>query len=193
MNQPSDIRRIDASTNSIVVVPYEPEWPKRFRSLAAELRAALGEVALRIDHIGSTAVPGLAAKPIIDIQVSVASFEPFEPICRPLERRGYVWRADNPDRTKRYFRERPGTARKHIHVRTHGSWSEQFALLFRDYLRSRPDLASRYAALKCELAAMYRNDRSAYTDAKSPFIWSVMAEASDWSQEIGWEPGLSDA
>lgn len=193
MDEQTDITQIDASTNPIVVVPYTPEWPERFRTLATQLRAALGEIALRIDHIGSTAVPGLAAKPIIDIQISVASFEPFDPIRAPFERLGYVWRAGNPDRTKRYFREPPGCPRTHIHVRKHGNWSEQFALLFRDYLRSRPDLADRYAALKRELAARYQNDRSAYTDAKTPFIWSVMAEASDWSQDIGWEPGPSDA
>ncbi len=186
---------MDPRANPIDIVDYSPEWPGSFRAVAEPLRIALGETALRIDHIGSTAIPGLAAKPIIDIQVSVASFEPFDPICRPLKRLGYVWRADNPDRTKRYFREPPGSPRTHVHVhvREHGSWSERFALLFRDYLRSRPDLADRYAAVKRDLAERYRDDRSGYTDAKNPFIWAVTAEASDWSQAIGWEPGPSDA
>lgn len=193
MDVPTSITRTSANANPIVIVPYTPEWPARFQTLAAQLRTALGRTALRLDHIGSTAILGLAAKPIIDIQISVASFEPFDPIRQPLERLGYVWRSDNPDRTKRYFREPPGTARTHIHVREHGSWGEQFALLFRDYLRSRPDLADRYAALKRDLAQRYRDDRAGYTDAKDPFIWAVMAEASKWSQEIGWEPGPSDA
>jgi hypothetical protein len=99
----------------------------------------LGEVALRIDQIGSTAVPGLGAKPIIDIQVSVADFEPLAAFRRPLEQLGYVYRADNPERTKRYFREPPGRRRIHVHVRQAGSFSEQWALLFRDYLRAHPD------------------------------------------------------
>ncbi len=92
-----------------------------------------------------------------------------------------------------YFREPPGAPRTHVHVRKFGSWSQQFALLYRDYLRVRPDLADRYAAVKRELAERYRNDRSGYTNAKDPFIWAVMAEASEWSKSVGWEPGASDA
>jgi GrpB-like predicted nucleotidyltransferase (UPF0157 family) len=90
------------------------------------LRAALGEVALRIDHIGSTAVAGLAAKPVIDVQVSVAAFEPVEAFKDPLERLSYVYRADNPERTKRYFREAPGSRRTHIHVRRAGAFPGSF-------------------------------------------------------------------
>jgi GrpB-like predicted nucleotidyltransferase (UPF0157 family) len=119
--------------------------------------------------------------------------EPVEPFRAPLEGLGYVWRADNPDLTKRYFREPPGTPRTHIHVRKHGSWSEQFALLLRDYLRATPPVAERYAAVKQELAERFRDDRTGYVTAKDPFIWSVLAEASDWSQEVGWEPGETDA
>jgi GrpB-like predicted nucleotidyltransferase (UPF0157 family) len=101
-------------------------------------RRAPGAVALRIDHIGATAVPGLAAKPIIDVQVSVASFEPVAAFKAPLEGVGYVFRSDNTERTKRYFREPSGAARTHIHVRRAGSVSEQFPLLFREYLRTHP-------------------------------------------------------
>ena len=118
----------------IVIVPYNPEWPVLFGKLSADLRAALGTVALRIDHIGSTSVPGLAAKPIIDVQISVASFKPLDAFRVPLEGLGFVFRADNPDLNKRYFREPPGTRRTHIHVFRAGSWSEQIALLFRDYM-----------------------------------------------------------
>lgn len=182
-----------AMPDSIEIVPYAPEWPDRFRKLGEDLRRALGSVATRIDHIGSTAIPGLAAKPVIDIQVSVVSFEPFDAIRQPLERIGYRWRADNPDLTKRYFRELPGTQRTHIHVRRTGSWSEQAALLFRDYLRCHPDRAAEYAAVKRELAERFRHARAAYVDGKSPIIWHIMRAASDWSQEVGWEPGASDA
>ena len=156
---------------------------------------ALGPVALRIDHIGSTSVPGLVAKPVIDIQISVADFEPLDAYRLPLERLGYIFRADNPERTKRYFREAPGKPRVHIHVRRSGSFSEQFALLFRDYVRTHPDIASQYAQLKIRLAQQYSRveDRHAYTEAKSPFIWRVMAQADEWAQQIGWIPGPSDA
>jgi len=143
--------------------------------------------------ISLASIPGLAAKPIVDIQISVRSFEPLDAFRLPLEHLGYVWRSHNSDRTKRYFRESPGAPRTHIHVRKWGSWSEQFALLFRDYVRVHPEVAARYAELKRDLAQRYRDDREAYTEAKGPFIWSTMAEASDWSQVVGWEPGPPDA
>lgn len=177
----------------VVIVPYDPAWPALFRRDAARLRQALGPTALRIDHIGSTAVPDLAAKPVIDIQISVLSFDPLNAYRRPLEALGFVFRADNPDRTKRYFREAPGNRRTHIHVRVHGSWSEQFALLVRDFLRAHPDVAERYAVVKRALARQHAADRHAYTDAKGPFIWQMIHAASDWSQRTGWAPGPSDA
>ncbi|HYH11746.1 MAG TPA: GrpB family protein [Thermomicrobiales bacterium] len=182
-----------SNSDPVIVVPYSAEWPERFRALGGELRRALGDVAVRIDHIGSTSVPGLAAKPVIDIQVSVESLEPFEPIRRPLEGIGYIWRFDNPDLTKRYFRERPGTARTHIHVRRQGSWSEQVALLFRDYLRCHPDSAAEYASVKRSLAERYRYQRTSYVAAKEPFIWDILRAGSEWSQAVGWEPGKTDA
>jgi GrpB-like predicted nucleotidyltransferase (UPF0157 family) len=110
-----------------------------------------------------------------------------------MEALGYVYRADNGDLTKRYFRESPGTTRTHIHIRKYGSWSEQFALLFRDYVRAHPAVAAEYAEVKYRLAEEYGSDRHGYVAAKGPFIWATMASASDWSQEIGWEPGPSDA
>ena len=177
----------------IVVVPYDPEWPELFARLGAELRDALGDVALRIDHIGSTSVPGLDAKPIVDVQISVASFSPLDAFRLPLEGLGFCFRADNPDLNKRYFREPFGTRRTHIHVFRAGSWSEQLALLFRDYLQTRDEDARRYAELKYRLAAQYRDNRIGYTESKSPFIWETIAKAHRWSQSTGWQPGSSDA
>ncbi len=117
------------SRRRIEIVDYNPAWPELFGELGRTLRAALGAVALRIDHIGSTAVPGLAAKPIIDVQISVAAFEPIQAFRDPLEQLGYVYRSDNPERTKRYFREAAGRRRTHLHVRRAGSFSEQVPLL----------------------------------------------------------------
>jgi GrpB-like predicted nucleotidyltransferase (UPF0157 family) len=157
------------------------------------LRNALGDVALRIDHIGSTAVSGLAAKPILDLQISVADFEPLAAFKDPLEGLGYVYRSDNTELTKRYFREAPGEARTHIHVRRHGSWGEQFALLFRDYLRMHAEDAERYAAMKRVLAMRFGEDRDGYSAAKDPFIWEIMRRADRWSQQVEWQPAPSDA
>lgn len=176
-----------------MIVPYDPAWPAIFAELGSSLREALGDTALRIDHIGSTSVPGLAAKPVIDVQISVRSFEPLDAFRLPLEGLGFVFRADNPELTKRYFRERPGNRRTHIHVRRAGSWAEQFALLFRDYMRAHGEDAQRYAELKCRLAEQYGEDRHGYTEAKAAFLWEIMVKADRWSQEIGWEPSPSDA
>ena len=179
--------------DKVVIVPYDAEWPERFSKLGAALREVLGETALRIDHIGATSIPGLDAKPIIDIQISVASFEPLDAYRIPIESLGYVFRPNNPDLTKRYFRESPGERRTHIHMRRSGSWTEQFALLFRDYMRTHEEDAKRYAELKYRLAEKYQEDRRSYTDAKAPFIWEIMAKADKWNQAIEWEPGPSDA
>lgn len=179
--------------DKIVVAPYDPFWPERFRSLARSLRAALGPVALRLDHIGSTSVPGLAAKPVIDLQISVATLDPSAPFRLPLERLGWHFRADNDDLTKRYFREPSGSRRTHLHVRRAGSFSEQSALLLRDFLRATPSRAAAYAALKLSLASLQPHDRSAYTESKSPFIWETLQLADRWAQSTGWLPGPSDA
>jgi GrpB-like predicted nucleotidyltransferase (UPF0157 family) len=190
---PADGRPVGEPGRGIEIVAYDPAWPRLFAVLGEELRGALGDVALRIDHIGSTSVPGLAAKPIVDIQVSVADFEPLAAFRRPLERLGYSYRSDNPERTKRYFREPPGRRRTHLHVRRAGSFSEQWALLFRDYLRADRDVALEYEAVKRRLAVQFRDDRHGYTDAKVPFMWEVIRRADEWAQARGWRPGPSDA
>jgi len=179
-------------TDELVVAPYDAQWARSFAELAAQLRASVGNVALRIDHIGSTAVPGLDAKPIIDVQISVASLEPVDAYRPGIERCGFVWRADNPDLTKRYFRERPGGRRTHVHARRSGSLSEQLALLFRDYLRGHPDRAAGYASVKRRLAPLLATARDEYVASKGPFIWETIQLAERWAQTVGWEPGPSD-
>ena len=177
----------------LTIADYDPSWPMLFAELGIRLRSALDEVALRIDHIGSTAVPGLAAKPIIDVQISVVALEPVDAFRVPLEECGFTWRSDNPERTKRYFRERPGEPRTHIHVRRAGSFSEQVALLFRDYLRAHRDAADAYGRQKRDLASVLTRDRHAYADAKASITWHIIQEADAWAQRNGWEPPRSDA
>ena len=104
-----------------------------------------------------------------------------------------MFRPGNTDLNKRYFREAPGTRRTHIHVRRAGSWSEQFALLFRDYVREHEQEARAYAEVKYRLAEEYRDDRQGYTEAKGPYLWEIMKRADRWSQETGWVPGPTDA
>lgn len=185
---------LDYVSEPVVVVPYQAEWPILFAELAHRLRKELRDVALRIDHIGSTSVLGLDAKPIIDIQVSVASFEPLDAFRLPLERVGFFHRS-GAELTKRYFRERPGDRRTHIHVRRAGSFNEQFALLFRDFLRAHPSSAAAYARLKYDLAAKFSTaeQRHGYVMAKVPFVWKTTQLADEWAGEMGWEPGPPDA
>lgn len=178
--------------NDIIVTPYNPQWVSEFEEIARSIRRALQDIALRIDHIGSTAVPGLDAKPVIDIQISVRSLEPVSLYQSQMEALGYLYRADNTERTKRYFRESEGMRRTHIHVREAGSFSEQFALLFRDYLRSHAEDSRKYAEIKYKLMSLYPHERQRYVEEKEPYIWEIMQSASRWSQETGWRPGKSD-
>jgi len=183
---------MNTSSDPIIVVPYNPYWKEEFLTIALQIRAALGSLALRIDHVGSTSVEGLAAKPVIDIQISVAHLEPLEHVQSALERIGLKYRADNGDKTKHYFREGKGMRRTHVHVREAGSYSEQLALLFRDYLRANEDARTQYAALKYDLMQRFGDDRDRYLNEKTPFIWQTLQNAHFWTQVMGWKPGISD-
>ena len=181
-----------ASEEPVVIVPYDPKWPEEFREIGRRLRSALGTVALRIDHVGSTAVPGLDAKPVIDVQVSVASLEPESTYVAPLERLRFRFHRENPDRTKRFFLGPEGERRTHVHVRPSGSFDEQLNLLLRDYLRAHPESRDEYARAKRVLAERFRDNREGYGRAKEPTVWSLLERAHDWAQESGWHPGPSD-
>ncbi|MGI2297571.1 GrpB family protein [Paenibacillus sp. GXUN7292] len=171
---------------------YDPSWPLLFEEVGKRLRNSLKEIALRIDHIGSTSVNRLAAKPIIDIQISVSSINNLQEYRSKIEAVGFVFREENPDKTKGYFREVPGTRRTHIHVRQAGSYSEQLSLLFRDYLRTHPEDCIRYVEEKHRLMNLYKQERSRYVEGKEPIIWDIIQKAHHWSQEIGWQAGQSD-
>ncbi len=103
-----------------------------------------------------------------------------------------MWKKDNPEKTKRYFREGSGRRRTHIHVRRAGSWNEQFALLFRDYIRAHLEDQRKYETVKRELATKHRLERHKYTDAKDTVIWEIIYRADVWVKETGWEPGEPD-
>ncbi|OCT16927.1 hypothetical protein A8709_16775 [Paenibacillus pectinilyticus] len=174
------------------IAKHDPQWKQEFVDLASKLRDSMGDQAIRIDHVGSTSVLGLDAKPIIDIKLSVRDIEDILSYRGKIEKVGFILREDNPDQTKRYFREVPGNRRVHLHVRQAGSFSEQLNLLFRDYLRDHPADCLRYAEEKHRLFELFKNDRSSYVDGKAPIVWDIIHKAHLWSQEIGWKPGLSD-
>lgn len=160
------------------IVGYHHGWPEAFEAEAARIRAALGEIAVRIDHVGSTSVPGLAAKPTIDIQVSVERLTPRDRFVVPLTGLGYRFVADPIDPEHEYLsRDVAGQRAYQIHVCLAGGEWEQRHLAFRDHLRAHPDDASTYEELKRRLAADHPNDVMAYVDAKGPFIREIEARA----------------
>jgi GrpB-like predicted nucleotidyltransferase (UPF0157 family) len=164
------------------IVPYDPTWPEAFEAEAARLHAALGAVAQRIDHHGSTSVPGLSAKPIIDIQISVAALQPMANYAVPLQSLGYVHVPDPDDAVCPFFHrpaEWPHT--HHVHVVEAGGIEERRTLAFRDYLREHAEVAGEYERLKRAIAAELlprdAETREAYARAKSAFIERVVAIA----------------
>jgi GrpB-like predicted nucleotidyltransferase (UPF0157 family) len=159
----------------IEIHPYNPEWPRRYQLLAKGVRRALGPFALRVEHIGSTAVPGLAGKDIIDIQVSVTSFYPESNYRAPLERTGYTYRPDD-DLDHRFFKQDSAAGRRlaNLHLCEVGSARETRHLLFRDILRSDRQTAKEYELLKTRLSAKHE-DVLSYTNAKTAFIAEVLA------------------
>jgi GrpB-like predicted nucleotidyltransferase (UPF0157 family) len=163
----------------VVVVDYDPSWPAQYERERAGIVEALGDVmegVVAVEHVGSTAVPGLAAKPIIDIIVGVRELAAGERCVQPLEALEYEYRGEAGIPGRLYFRKgQPRT--HHLHMVEHGSEFWERHLLFRDLLRERPAVAREYAALKKELAVQYRTDRLAYTEAKTPFIESALARA----------------
>ena len=176
-----------SSNEPIELVPYSPAWPAEFDVMKARLRDALGATARRIDHVGSTAVPGLIAKPIIDVQLSVADHADEDTFAPQIAALGWPLRARSPG--ERYFRPPNGMPRVlHLHVCDVGSDWERRHLLFRDYLRTHADRGDAYSALKWELAEKYRDDRLAYVDGKTSFVEQTLADAEVWATSTGWSP-----
>ncbi len=161
----------------IQILEYDAEWTVRYRSWRQVIAEHLGDAARRIEHVGSTSVPGLPAKPIIDVQVSVESLADEARYVPALESAGLQLRSR--DDLHRYFRPGPDRPRDvHVHVCEVGSQWEREHLLFRDHLRAHPNARERYAAAKREAAAVWGDDRYAYTDAKGALILELLAEAS---------------
>jgi GrpB-like predicted nucleotidyltransferase (UPF0157 family) len=161
----------------ITIVDYDHEWPDRFECEATRLREGLGPVAVRIDHVGSTAVPGLPAKPVVDIQVSVRRLEPMNAYRLPLERLGYEYEADPNMEDYLFFRASTRPRLVHIHVCEAGGVHERRQLAFRDWMRTHSGDARRYAALKQRLATREWTNADAYADAKGPFIDEIVRRA----------------
>lgn len=156
----------------IEILNYNPGWPLRFAEEKAAILEAIGHWVMVIEHIGSTAVPGLGAKPIIDIMVGVRRLAAARYSIAPLAAIGYEYVPQFEDEMpeRRYFRKGPQTRHFHLHMVELGSEFWQRHLAFRDYLCGHPEAVREYEALKRRLASRYGTDREGYTEAKTKFI-----------------------
>jgi GrpB-like predicted nucleotidyltransferase (UPF0157 family) len=162
----------------VYVVPYDPAWPRRFEEERELLARALAPwIAGTIEHIGSTAVPGLPAKPVIDIMVGVGDLPSSLDARAALAPLGYVYSPYRADVMHWFCKPSPAHRTHHLHLVPSRSplWVERIA--FRDYLRTSAEARAEYAALKTTLAERHRFDREAYTDAKGPFIQRIVERA----------------
>ena len=168
----------------IVIAPYDPTWPSSFEAEAERIRHTFGSQALRVEHVGSTAVPGLAAKPVIDIQISVASLEPRELYHTWLHNLGYThFSLGTFDLVYPFFKRPVGwPSTHHVHLCAAASVQERDHLAFRDYLRSNPTAAAEYAALKRTLACSHdgltMESQEQYSLSKTEFVTSVLVRAA---------------
>jgi GrpB-like predicted nucleotidyltransferase (UPF0157 family) len=183
-------------SHPITIVPYRESWAAEFGALSERLRTALGPRALRVEHVGSTSVAGLAAKDVIDVQVSVSALD--DHVGQSLAAIGL--RADRsisgdhvpPGATgspeewrKMFFFEAPGDRRANVHVRAAGRLNERYALLFRDYLRAHPRVGDAYAELKRRLSASLAVPGD-YADVKDPAVDLIYLAAEQWAATTDW-------
>ena len=169
------------SDDTVVIVDYDPLWPTLFEEERARIELTIAAFSASIDHMGSTAVPGLCAKPIVDLLVTVEAFgtpERYIPALGPL---GYVFRADPANTERHAFGKRDAQGRRpvpgyNLHIVQQGGREHWRTRAFRDYLRMHPEAAQEYGDLKRRLAVTYGSDRDAYTRAKTAFVRSIEAQ-----------------
>lgn len=191
-----------AKAKDLQIVDYDPTWPERFESARRQLLEVVAEDAVAVDHVGSTSIPGLAAKDVIDIQITVGDLA----VCdhwsdellpglahRPNNDRDHVPAGldqDDQQWSKRMWSHRQTL---HVHVREAGRLNQRYALLFRDFLRADHAAAGAYAALKRALSEHAPNDWETYYAVKDPACDLILAGAEHWARRTGWTEALADA
>ncbi len=171
-----DFRGQPPLSDPVEVVSYDSHWAESFQYERGRLCEVLGPLAVAIEHIGSTSVPGLAAKPVLDILVGARPFPLSEDTLRALATLGYEYRGDGGAPGEQFFRTNPRT--RHLRVVEFGSQGWQRCLRFRDYLRDHPESARAYEALKWDLASRHRDNRELYTKGKRAFIEDILRKAA---------------
>ena len=167
---------IGLKRGAVRLVPYQPAWKELFREEAARLRQALGDRALFIEHVGSTAIEGMDAKPIIDILIAARDLDDAMGLVPPIEALGYKHKEDDDVPERIFFRRGPPPGRRTHHLSlaepTSGYWQRH--VLFRDYLLAHPETAQEYRQLKRKLASRYPEDRASYTAGKRGFVERIL-------------------
>jgi GrpB-like predicted nucleotidyltransferase (UPF0157 family) len=161
----------------VIVIDYDPIWRETFERLRQDLEAALGDLPLTIEHIGSTAVPNLPSKPIVDIDIVVRE-ESMPEAIRRLNAIGCVHQGDLGITGREAFTSIPGRSPHHLYLCRPNTPALRQHIVFRDFLRASPDAARAYGLAKQAAAILFRDDRSAYNEAKVPFIVEIMRRAA---------------
>jgi len=163
----------------VIIEDYDPRWPQLFEALRSRVSASLAELATSIQHVGSTSVPGLAAKPIIDIDVVLRSADELPEVIRRLAGLGYEHEGELGVSGREAFRANAAAVQHHLYVCPPSSREYKRHVAFRDYLRSHPADAHAYALLKRELALKFGTDREEYNKAKSEFVQHILERSSE--------------
>ncbi len=171
------LRRTSSAREAIVISDYDADWPRQFEEIALPVREAMASLGATIEHIGSTSVPGLAAKPIIDIDVVVRSTGDVQPAIDRLRALGYEYQGDKGIPGRDAFLAPRGSRPHHLYVVVGGTEPHRNHIEFRDELRAHPEVAHDYAALKLRLANEHQADRLGYTDGKDAFVAEVLRAA----------------
>jgi len=158
------------------LVQYSPEWQKSFEEEKSILQSTLGQIIKDIQHIGSTAIPNLMAKPIIDIGIAIENIQDVQKCVEPLKNLGYEYKGEF-NLPGRHFFIKGNPRTHHIHIVEQQSNHWKIWILFRDYLRNHEEIAKEYESLKIELAKKYKHNRQAYIKEKAPFIEKVVKMA----------------
>ena len=176
--------------NPVIVLDYDPDWPGLFESLRRRIAVALGDIAAAIEHVGSTAVPDLAAKPIIDLDVLLASETMLPAAIERLASLGYIHRGNLGMPERESFLALANDPPHHLYVCPPCSAEFRRHVAFRDYLRADPKDAKIYGDLKIALAERFRDDRSAYIAAKGEFVAELTTRAIATQKKSSTEPSI---
>ena len=165
-------------TKKVIVLPYDEAWESAFESIKSEIKAALGDIAIGIEHIGSTSVKGMSAKPCVDVDVVICDYSVFDDVVQRLNAIGYIHEGDLGIKGREAFKyaDKPHLMTHHLYVCPSDSAELHRHVTFRDFLRGNPEAVKRYSQVKEKAAELFPNDIDGYIQYKSPYIEQLYRE-----------------